>query len=436
MSLRLACSERHDMSDLPVFPPIHQVDHGCLPLIADMMRNGMRVDVPYLQSLSAEWGERLNDLTTLMQAEVGRSFNPGSADQVASLLKNDLHLPLRKMTKGGEHKAPRPCVDDEVLESLESAHPIIPRLLEYREYQKLKGTYADSLALMAQADPRARIHTELKVTRTATGRLSSADPNLQNIPARTEEGKRIRGAFVAPRGKRLASIDLSQIEMRWLALESLDAALLRIFLNNLDIHAATAAEVAGIALEDVTKDMRFGAKAVNFGIVYGIEPAGLARRINKTVAEAADYIQAYLGRFPGVRNWIDNTKAHALDYGWVQCLFGRRRYLPEVFSPERWQVAEALRQAQNMPIQGGAQSYLKVAMADVYEQLPAWQFVDCLPLLQIHDELLFETLDSDAIMVGAVVKGCMEHAIPGLPIPIIAEVKIGERWSELEAVKL
>lgn len=419
------------------FPRSYDIDLGVIPLCAEMMKNGILVDVPYLQQLSAEWGDKLAELSVLLQAEAGIAFNPASNDDVADLLFHRLGLPHLKMTKGGEHKAPRESVDEEVLTWLEerNPHPLIPKLLEFREYAKLKSTYADALIARATADHQGRVHTTLKLTRTATGRLSSDEPNLQNIPTRTEEGQKIRAAFIAPPGKSLVSVDLSQIEMRVLAYLSQDPALLDIFLRGWDIHTGTAAQVAGVPYEQVTKAQRSGAKSINFGITYGQGPPGLAKKQGIPLAQAEVLVNSYFARFPGVKAWIDNVHAHVLDYGWIADMCGRRRYFPGVLSPDRWVVEKALRETQNMPVQSSATEIIKIAMAECWEQLPQWEFVGCLPLLQIHDELLYEALDSEGIIVGAVIKGAMESAVT-LNLPIIADVKIGKRWSELEKVEV
>lgn len=419
------------------------IDLGTIPLCADMMHNGMLVDVPKLQELSEQWGRDLAGIEERCWEEAGERFNVGSPDQIAPLLFERWGLPMLRRAR----KKERGSTDEKVLQELkarlesapeqdertERGKRLLTLILEYRELQKLKGTYADALIRRALADPEGRIHTRLKLTTTDTGRLASAEPNLQNIPVRTEIGREIRKAFIVPPGRRMLSVDLSQIELRVVAHLSEDEAMVAAFRSGADIHKATASQLWNIPLAEVTKAQRSRAKAGNFGVIYRQGAPGLAETQGITLQEAESFLRDYFRRFWGVKFWSDSTVGFAIENGYVYDMFGRRRWVPGVFSEDRGIREEALRQAGNMPVQSSAASILKIAMAQC---LPAFEAAGllqagCRFLLQIHDELLVEAPEELAEEAGALLKAIMEHAVE-LIVPVVADVSIGRNWGELK----
>ncbi|MGB9661258.1 MAG: DNA polymerase I [Moorellaceae bacterium] len=393
-------------------------------VLASMERSGVAVDLPTLELMGTELDAALQKLTEEIYTLAGERFNINSTKQLAFILFEKLGLPPIKRTKTGF------STDSEVLEELALQHEIAARLVEYRQIMKLKSTYIDGLKPLI--NPRTgRLHTSFNQTVTATGRLSSSEPNLQNIPVRWELGRRLRRAFV-PRGpgRVLLAADYSQIELRILAHISGDEKLKEAFLLGEDIHARTAAEVFSVPLEEVTPEMRRAAKAVNFGIIYGISDFGLARDLGISRREAREYIERYFQRYPKVKAYLEQAVQRARETGYVTTLLGRRRYLPDLFSPNHNVRSFGERTARNTPIQGSAADIIKVAMVRIFRQLQD-QGLKSEMILQVHDELIFDVPEEELRQVGLLVKEAMEQAIP-LDIPLRVDLKYGPNWYDLK----
>ncbi|MCE5287510.1 MAG: DNA polymerase I [Pelosinus sp.] len=390
-------------------------------VLAVMEGHGIQIDVTYLKQLSADIGIQVGVLLQEIYKLAGEEFNVNSTKQLGVILFEKLGLPVQKKTKTGY------STDAEVLEKLAGKHPLINNLLEYRMLTKLKSTYLDGLEILVNKTT-GRIHTTFNQTVTATGRLSSSEPNLQNIPVRTEIGKRIRELFVPGSGyDYIMSADYSQIELRILAHMSGDENLLDSFRHNEDVHTRTAAQVFGVPIAEVTSEMRSRAKAVNFGIVYGISDYGLSRDIGVSRKEAGFYIDSYFIKYQGVKNFLDQTVQDAHEKGYVTTLFGRRRYLPDINSKNFNQRSFAERVAMNTPIQGTAADVIKKAMLQVYKVLQEEKLKSRV-LLQVHDELVLEVSKDEADKVSKLVKKAMEQAVD-LRVPMTVEVKMGENWA-------
>jgi DNA polymerase-1 len=399
-----------------------------LPLaevLAWMEEAGVAVDTPYLTALGDEMERRIADLEATIYRVAGSEFNIGSPKQLAFVLFEKLQLPPLKRTKTGF------STDAEVLEALAPRHEVVAKILAHRELSKLKSTYIDVLPRLA--DPRThRVHTTFNQTYAATGRLITENPNLQNIPIRSEEGRRIRRAIVAPPGMVLLSVDYSQIDLRVLAHITGDPGLVSAFERGEDVHAVTAAQVFGVPVGDVSADLRRRAKAIVFGVAYGMSEHGLAAQLAISREEARAFIEQYYARFPLVREYMLRVVDEARRDGYVTTVLNRRRYLPDLMSRNR-QVREAAeRTAINTPIQGSSADIIKVAMLDIWR--------DVLPLrpsvrmtLQVHDELLFEVPVSEVAVVATRVREVMEQAVP-LSVPVVAEAKAGPNWAEMRPV--
>ncbi len=391
-----------------------------LPILAEMELRGVRVDRAALSEIDSEVTRLLSDLERQVFELSGAEFNINSNPQLGKVLFEDLRLPVVRKTKTG------PSVDQEVLEKLSGQHPLPHLILEYRSLSKLKGTYLDALPALVEAD--GRIHTSFNQAVTATGRLSSSDPNLQNIPVRSDLGKRVRSAFVSEPGWLLLSADYSQVELRVLAHVSGDEALLDSFAKGEDVHTRTAAEVFGVAPEAVTGEMRRAAKAINFGIAYGQSAFGLGQRLDLPGAEAQAIINRYFERYRGVRAWLDATIAEAKRTGEVSTLFGRKRYVAEIHSRNFAARQGAERIAVNTPIQGTAADLIKRAMIEVDRRLAAEKLQARL-LLQVHDELLVEAPEAEVEAAKRLVGEAMAGAA-GLKVPLVVEVGVGRSWAE------
>lgn len=403
----------------------HLMDTIELPLVevlAAMEQNGVYVNRAHLAEKTEEVAGRLQTIEAAIYEMAGHDFNLNSPKQLGVVLFEELGLPVRKKTKTGY------STNAEVLESLRLEHPIIEQILAYRLWSKLKSTYLDGIAGLIRTDT-GRVHTNFNQTVTATGRLSSSDPNLQNIPVRTEEGRMIRALFEPGEGYDcLLSADYSQIELRLLAHMSGDENFIDAFKRGQDIHARTAAEVFGIPLEEVTPDLRRHAKAVNFGIVYGISDFGLARNLHISRKEAGDYISRYFERYPGVRAFMDKVVAEAHETGYVTTMFGRRRELPAIKSRNFNQRMLAERMAMNTPIQGTAADVIKLAMIAAYRKLREAGLKSRI-LLQVHDELVLEVKESELETVQAILHEAMEHVV-SLSVPLSIDVHWGRNWAE------
>ena len=385
-------------------------------------RTGVLIDGPMLARQSAELGLRIMELEKEAHALAGQPFNLGSPKQIGEILFTKLGLPVVKKTPSGT-----PSTDEEVLEKLAEDYPLPAKLLEHRGLSKLKGTYTDKLAQMA--NPRTgRVHTHYAQAVAVTGRLSSNDPNLQNIPVKTAEGRRVREAFVAAPGHAIASADYSQIELRIMAHLSEDEALVRAFNEGLDVHRATAAEVFGVAPDQVSSEQRRYAKVINFGLIYGMSSFGLARNLGIDNTAAKNYIQRYFERYPGVKNYMDETRMSAKSHGYVETVFGRRLYLPEINSPNGPRRGGAERQAINAPMQGTAADLIKLSMVQVQDVLDAQQRRTRM-IMQVHDELVFEVPEDEVEWVRLEIPRLMA-AVAQLRVPLLAEIGVGENWEK------
>lgn len=399
-----------------------------LPLVtalAEMEANGILVSPKKLEEISSDLEATLARLTEEIYAEAGEEFNINSPKQLGVILFDKLGLPVLKRTKTG------PSTSADVLEEL-SEHKIVASVLEYRQVAKLKSTYTDSLADLISPET-GRIHTTFNQTVTATGRLSSTHPNLQNIPVRTEEGRRIREAFTAPEGCYLLMADYSQIELRLLAHLSGDQVLSEAFRSGKDIHTQTAAEVFGLSLDEVSPEQRNAAKAINFGIIYGISSFGLAKGINLTRAQAQEYIDSYFLRYPMVKAYLDGLVEQGKQQGYVTTLAGRRRYLPNLKNRNFALRNFAARTAMNTPIQGSAADIIKLAMLRVRSALQEAGLKTRL-LLQVHDELVLETPKEELETAAALVKREMENVYP-LDVPLLVEVSYGLNWRDVTHIE-
>ncbi|HVO68666.1 MAG TPA: DNA polymerase I [Aggregatilineaceae bacterium] len=431
MTFRLVGLLRPELEELRLQKLFNEIEMPLLPVIADMEMAGVLLDVPYLHELSADLNKRLAVLQKEIYAQSGYGeFNLNSPKQLNDVLFGKLKLPtegLRKTTHGFS-------TDSVTLEALKGYHPIVGLILNWRELDKLRSTYVDALPKLVNPETR-RVHTNFNQTGTVTGRLSSSDPNLQNIPVRTEEGRRVRRAFIAPEGHKLLSVDYSQVELRILAHLSQDPALLQAFRDGEDIHRATAAAVFHVPLDQVTYEQRSFAKAVNFGLMYGMGPYRLARDSNLTLAEAEDFIAHYFQQFPGVRAYLDRSKQQAREQGYLETLLGRRRYFRALKPGEGDQVSfqarqAAEREAVNMPVQGTAADIIKIAMINLSHALKEGGYRSLL-ILQVHDELVLEAPDRELDRVAPLVIEVMESAFT-LDAPLVADASVGTNWMEME----
>ena len=393
-----------------------------VPILSDVERGGVLLDEEQLKRQSRELEKRLHELEQEAYGLAGEEFNLGSPKQLQQIFFQKLGLPVIKKTPKGQ-----PSTAEPVLQELALDYPLPKVIMEYRGLSKLKSTYTDQLPKQI-AQSTGRIHTSYHQAVTATGRLSSSDPNLQNIPIRTQEGRRVRRAFIAPDGYKIMAADYSQIELRIMAHLSQDKGLIHAFKNGLDIHKATAAEVFGGAVSDVSDDHRRSAKAINFGLIYGMSAFGLSRQLNISRGAAQDYIDLYFNRYPGVKDYMDRTRALAADQGYVETIFGRRLYLPEIRASnfQRRQAAE--RTAINAPMQGTAADIIKKAMITVHGWL-ASSNLDTRMTMQVHDELVLEVPEVNVQEVASGVEKLMSGAAE-LCIPLVVEAGVGDNWDE------
>ncbi len=392
-----------------------------MEVLSDMERVGVKINADFLMNMSKKLGIDMAKIERTIYELAGMEFNINSPKQLAEILFVKLQLTPTKKTKTGF------STNVDVLEELAPFHPLPAEILKYRTLSKLKSTYIDSLPLMI--NPKTgRLHTSLNQTVTATGRLSSSEPNLQNIPIRTEVGREIRQAFIAEQGSSLLSADYSQIELRVLAHMSNDPALIKTFQDNEDVHTRTASEIFGLAPEEVTSEMRRKAKAVNFGIIYGISAFGLAQDIGVSNAEAKRYIDDYFAQYPKVREFIDRTISDAKMNGYVSTLFNRRRFIPELASSTAAVRNFGERMAINTPIQGTAADLIKLAMINIQKRL-MFENLGSKMILQVHDELVFEVPDGEIELMKKLVKEEMEGVLT-LSVPIRVDVGVGKNWDE------
>ncbi len=399
-----------------------EVEIPLVPVLSAMERNGVRVDIDQLRRQSEELTHRIAEIEVEAHRVAGEEFNLGSPKQIQHILFDKLGLPVKAKTPKGQ-----PSTAESVLQELALDFPLPRLILEYRGMSKLKSTYTDKLPELI--DPRTgRIHTSYHQAVTATGRLSSSDPNLQNIPVRTAEGRRIRQAFVAEAGNRIVSADYSQIELRIMAHLSGDERLLEAFAAGEDIHRATAAEVFGVPLEQVSEEQRRSAKAINFGLIYGMSAFGLARQLGIERGAAQAYVDRYFERYPGVKRFMDRTREQAKQEGFVETVFGRRLYLPEINAGNAQRRQYAERTAINAPMQGTAADIIKRAMIDIHRWLQE-SGMGTRMIMQVHDELVFEAPAEEVETVCEQLRRRMSAAAE-LKVPLVVEVGVGANWDE------
>ena len=401
---------------------IYELEIQTSAVLCRMERRGVLIDGPTLAAQSQALGERILALEAEAHSLAGQAFNLASPKQIGDIFFNKLGLPVVKKTAKGA-----PSTDEEVLEKLAEDYPLPAKILEHRSLSKLKGTYTDKLAAMAEPLD-GRVHTSYAQAVAVTGRLSSNEPNLQNIPVRTVEGRRVREAFVAAPGHCIASADYSQIELRIMAHLSGDAALIAAFQNGLDVHRATAAEVFGLALDEVSSEQRRYAKAINFGLIYGMSAFGLAKTLGIDNTAAKNYIERYFARYPGVRAYMDATRQRAKTQGYVETVFGRRLVLSEINSPNGPRRAAAERAAINAPMQGTAADLIKLAMVAVQGALDTADN-GVRMIMQVHDELVFEVPEDQVPWVREQVPALMA-SVADLAVPLLAEVGVGSNWEQ------
>ena len=424
MTLRLKHKLEPDLRAASLWSLFSSIEMPLVTVLADMEREGIAIDAAYLREMSRTLGDRLGSLEEATYEAVGHRFNANSTKQLATVLFDELGLQSARRTKTGY------STDAETLESLRGAHPVIDLILESRQLGKLKSTYVDALPAMAN-ERTGRVHTSFNQTSTSTGRVSSSDPNLQNIPVRTALGREVRRAFVAGQpGWSLLSADYSQVELRIMAHVTEDENLMLAFANDEDIHAATASQLFGVPLHEVSSDQRRIAKTTNFGIIYGISDYGLSQQLSIPRGEAAEFIRQYFARYPTVRDYIDRTIRQARDDGYVTTVLGRRRYIPEIHAASQVLRNAGERMAINMPIQGTAADIIKIAMVRLSRELAARRLRSRM-LLQVHDELLLECPNDELPAVRPLVVGTMEEAMQ-LRVPLKVDSKVGPNWRDME----
>lgn len=408
------------------------IEMALVPVLSKMELRGISLDVDFLHKMSAELDKSLSEIAQLVYQEVGEEFNLNSPSQLSHVLFDRLKLPapegFRKTLAG-----PRSTAAD-VLEAMGDSHPIVKWMLDYRELSKIKSTYTDALPL--QVNPQTgRVHTSYNQAGAVTGRVASTEPNLQNIPIRSELGRKVRHAFIASPGNLLLGVDYSQVELRIVAHIANDEAMLKAFREGQDIHTTTAASILGLQLDKVTADHRRNAKAINFGLIYGMSPFGLTRTTDLTLAEAEDFVKAYFNQFPGVRAYIENTKKLAAEQGYIETLLGRRRYFPALKDGTNYILRSRLeRESINSPIQGTAADIMKLAMLRIAAALPKAKLKGQM-LLQVHDELVLEVPEDEIEETAKLVSKEMTDAYE-LKVPLATEVKWGKNWGAMKTVEV
>jgi DNA polymerase-1 len=418
-------------TELKRFPKLwdlfNNIEMPLIPVLADMEMAGIALDRDFFVTFSGELNLRLAELEKQVYSAVGKRFNLNSTQQLSEVLFGTLHL--SPPDKGRKTASGHYSTAAGVLEEMNGQHPVVELILEYRELSKLKSTYVDALPLQIHPED-GRVHTSFSQTTTVTGRLSSSDPNLQNIPTRTDLGRRVRRGFVADPGNVLVSLDYSQIELRIVAHMAGDQAMLNAFRAGQDIHTTTAAAIYGVPLEGVTKEMRRHSKAINFGLIYGMSAFGLTRTTELTLAESQDFVEAYFKQFPGVKKYLDGIRKEAARDGYVETMLGRRRYFPNLKNGLNQAMKNREeREAINAPIQGTAADIMKIAMLNIPTAL-AQAGLNGRMLLQVHDELVVECPRTEVSAVVGVVRKIMENAVQ-MGIPLTTEARWGLNWDEL-----
>jgi DNA polymerase-1 len=405
-----------------LFTLYSEIEIPLISVLARIERNGVLIDTEMLARQSLELASQIISIEHHAHDLAGHAFNLGSPKQIQEILYDRLKLPVVKKTPKGQ-----PCTDESVLQELAVDYPLPRLILEHRSLSKLKSTYIDKLPQQVD-DGTGRIHTSYHQAVAATGRLSSTDPNLQNIPIRSEEGRKIRKAFIAPKGYKIVAADYSQIELRIMAHLSGDAGLLKAFTYGEDVHRATAAEVFGVAPDQVTNDLRRSAKAINFGLIYGMSSYGLAQQLGLSRNQAQTYIDLYFARYPSVKEFMDTIRTLAREQGYVETLFGRRLYLPDINSRNASQRQYAERTAINAPMQGTAADIIKRAMIAVDRWLQQDK-PDAKMIMQVHDELVFEIAEDQLDECATLIRNIMESAAK-LRVPLLVDIGVGDNWDE------
>jgi len=400
----------------------HEIEIPLIPVLSRIERNGVLIDSAMLAQQSLELANHIIALEQHAHDLAGQVFNLGSPKQIQEILYEQQKLPVLKKTPKGQ-----PSTAESVLQELAIDYPLPKLILEYRSLSKLKSTYTDKLPQQVN-DKTGRVHTSYHQAVAATGRLSCSDPNLQNIPIRSAEGRKIRQAFIAPTGHKIIAADYSQIELRIMAHLSADEGLLTAFSNGVDIHSATAAEVFDVAVDQVTTDLRRSAKAINFGLIYGMSAFGLAQQLGLSRSQAQSYIDLYFARYPGVKNYMDNIRELAKEQGYVETLFGRRLYLPEIKSRNAARRQYAERTAINAPMQGTAADIIKIAMLNTQQWLQDNKSSNKM-IMQVHDELVFEVAEQQLDDFSNAIRDIMCSAVQ-LDVPLIVDIGVGDNWDE------
>lgn len=430
--LRLKPKLDERMREVNTLSVFKNIEMPLVRVLAEMERIGIMLDLLFVHEMSAELEKSMGLMAEEVYRHVGEEFNLNSPQQLAHALFDRMKIEppagVRKTASGSYSTAA------DILDGLRDKHPIVPWILDYRELSKLKSTYLDALPLSVNP-ATGRVHTSYNQAGTVTGRIASSDPNLQNIPIRTEIGRRVRRAFIASPGKLLLAVDYSQVELRIVAHIADDKAMLDAFRSGQDIHITTAAAILGLELDQVSGDDRRNAKAVNFGLIYGMSPFGLTRATDLTLAEAENFVKAYFERFPAVRTYIENTKKQATEQGYVETLLGRRRFFAGLREGTNYVLRSRLeREAINSPIQGSAADIMKLAMLRVAEALPAAKLSGRM-LLQVHDELVLEVPEDELQATARVVTEAMTSAYE-LKVPLATEMRFGKNWGQMENLTL
>ena len=423
ITLRLHHTLSKKLKTQPALAKLYQeIEIPLLPVLSRIEQNGVLIDSDMLATQSMELAQQIISLEQQAHDVAGKVFNLGSPKQIQQILYDEQALPVLKKTPKGQ-----PSTAESVLQELALEYPLPKLILEFRSISKLKSTYTDKLPL--QVDPKTnRVHTSYHQAVTATGRLSSSDPNLQNIPIRSAEGRKIRQAFIAPKGFKIIAADYSQIELRIMAHLSSDEGLLTAFSKGIDIHSATAAEVFNVPMDEVTTDLRRSAKAINFGLIYGMSAFGLGKQLGITRGQAQSYIELYFTRYPGVKNYMDTIREQAKEQGYVETLLGRRLYLPEINSRNAIRRQYAERTAINAPMQGTAADIIKIAMINVDKWLEE-NTPENKMIMQVHDELVFDVAEQQTDSFSASIRDIMCSAVQ-LDIPLVVDIGVGDNWDE------
>ncbi|HNE05763.1 MAG TPA: DNA polymerase I, partial [Anaerolineales bacterium] len=430
-TLRLMAIEEKELKRVEGQKILDEIDMPLTAVLAEMEMTGALIDTKFFGEMSKELAARLNEIEKEIYGHVGKTFNINSPQQLSDVLFN--HLRLEPPDKGRKTSTGFYSTSADVLDSMRGQHPVLDFILEHRELSKLKSTYVDALPAAVDANT-GRVHTSYSQIGAVTGRLSSNNPNLQNIPIRTETGRKVRNGFIADKGNLLLSVDYSQIELRIVAHMAQDEAMLAAFRAGEDIHATTAAAVYDIPLEQVNKDMRRHAKAINFGLIYGMSAFGLMHSTGLTLAESEDFVKAYFKKFPGIKKYLDGIRRDAAEIGYVETLLGRRRYFPALQTKTNVQLKNREeREAINAPIQGTAADIMKIAMLNIP---PALQKagLKAKMLLQVHDELVLEVPKKEIEQTAKLVQETMANAYP-MSIPLETEARAGVSWGEMTVLE-